>query len=156
MSALQEDALQPIRPADAADIKDIFALNRLSFREAWSETALQEALERGYDLRVWRTTDGRLAAYYLAQNVVDEVHILQLAVAPAWRRLGVGSELTRQVLADMRHRGMRKAFLEVRQSNRPAQQMYTQLGFKCIGRRQGYYSVRGMHAEDALVMARTL
>lgn len=156
MAARPQQGLQPPKPATAADLADIYALNRACFREAWSRQALQDALAAGLDMRVWRTDAGELAAYWLAQIVAGEVHILQLAVAPAWRRCGIGSTLTRLILAEMQCQGVRQAFLEVREGNLAARRMYRRLGFDEIGRRRGYYVDADGHIEDALVMAKSL
>ncbi len=66
---------------------------------------------------------------------VDELEILNLAVAPAWRRRGVARALLRRVLEDRRGR----VFLEVRESNSAARSLYATAGFREIGVRQNYY-----------------
>jgi len=145
--------LANIRPASTNDIYDIYMLNCKSFAEAWSVMALGMWQERGDDLDVWYTTDGQLAAYYLGQDVLDEVHMMQLAVAPDFRRLGLGNDLMRYEIMRKRAAGMAEMLLEVRASNRAAQRLYASLGFKPIGRRNAYYaSVDGGAAEDALLL----
>jgi len=148
------DDMENIRPAIHADIQAVFELNLASFAEAWSHQALMDALDHGYEINVWHTTHGKLAAYYLGQDVLDEVHIMQLAVAPAFRRQGLGIQLTRYILDKKRREGMRHVWLEVRASNVAAQRLYTGLGFCISGTRKDYYTPRsaGFSREDALVM----
>jgi ribosomal-protein-alanine N-acetyltransferase len=147
-----------LRKGGPADLEEIYALNVVSFSEAWSRQSLANALDTGFDFRVRRIRGGQLAAYYLGQDVLDEVHVLQLAVAPPFRRQGLASEIMREMMAEKRLLGIRRAILEVRDSNRIAQQMYKALGFSVIGRRKDYYrSPNGTRkCEDALIMLRRL
>jgi ribosomal-protein-alanine N-acetyltransferase len=149
--------LSGIRPASTADIYAIYKLNCESFIESWSVMALGLWQERGDDLDVWYDKDGTLAAYYLGQDVLDEVHIMQLAVAPQFQRQGLGSGMMRYEIERKRACGMKKMLLEVRASNRAAQQLYIALGFKVVGRRNDYYAPLENHPpEDALLMSFTL
>ncbi len=146
--------LADIQPAGRSDLQAVFELNLASFAEAWSQQAITSAFEQGYNLDVWRTNGGKLAAYYLGRDVLDEVHILQLAVAPAFRRKGLASLLMRYVLEKKYREGLRHAWLEVRASNRAAQQLYAGLGFIIASRRKNYYAPQPPEflREDALVM----
>jgi len=148
------DDMENIRPALHEDIQAVFELNLASFAEAWSHQALTGALDHDYNLDVWRTTHGKLAAYYLGQDVLDEVHIMQLAVAPAFRRRGLGVRLTRHILDQKRYEGLRHVWLEVRASNAVAQHLYIGLGFRISGARRNYYTSNaiGFSREDALLM----
>jgi ribosomal-protein-alanine N-acetyltransferase len=82
-------------------------------------------------------------------RVVDELHINNLAVAPEHRRSGVGKGLLSRVLADGARLGARRATLEVRHSNIPAQRLYEGFGFVVSGVRRAYYS---NPVEDALIL----
>jgi len=149
--------LADIRSATTADIYAIYKLNCASFVESWSVMALGMWQERDDDLDVCYDKDGNLAAYYLGQDVLDEVHIMQLAVAPKFQRQGLGSWMMRYEIERKRNAGMKKMLLEVRASNHAAQQLYTSLGFKSDGCRESYYaSVDGLPPEDALLMSFTL
>src|SRR5580765_2815707 len=102
--------------------------------------------------------------FYLARNenrdivgfcsfwrILDELHINNLAVAPAHRRSHAATELLTRVLEDGAKLGARRATLEVRRSNAPAQQLYERFGFSVAGVRRDYYS---NPVEDALVLWR--
>ncbi|MDQ6986606.1 MAG: hypothetical protein Q9M25_02235 [Mariprofundaceae bacterium] len=82
-SSMHRPRLQAIRPATTADIYAVYKLNCQSFSEAWSVMALGMWQERGDDLDVCYDENNCLAAYYLAQDVLDEVHIMQIAVTVA-------------------------------------------------------------------------
>lgn len=158
MSALQTpddlpSSLTDIRPATTSDIYDVYMLNCASFIEAWSVMALGLWQERGDTLDVWYDKDSRLAAYYLGQDVLDEVHIMQIAVAQELRRAGLGRRLMQHEIRRKREAGMASMHLEVRESNRAAQGLYASLGFEAVGRRKGYYAPFEQHpAEDAVLM----
>ncbi len=146
--------LAAIRPAIVDDIYAVYMLNCQSFLEAWSVMALALWQQRGDDLDVWYTRDGELAAYYLGQNVLDEVHIMQIAVESRFRRCGLGQRLMQYEIERKREAGMKQMLLEVRCSNAMAQQLYHSLGFRVVGRRKDYYApVHGQPAEDALLMS---
>lgn len=87
------------------------------------------------------------------RQVGAEMEILNLAVAPEFRRGGVGSALLEAALAAVRAADGRTVYLEVRQSNRAAQIFYTGHGFVHTGRRASYYQTP---VEDALVLSRVL
>jgi len=148
------EGLADIRQATTADIYDVYQLNCACFIESWSVMALGLWQERGDTLDVWYDTDGKLAAYYLGQDVLDEVHIMQIAVAPEFRREGLGRRLMQYEIERKRDAGMGSMHLEVRASNRAAQKLYASLGFQQVGRRIDYYTpVEGLPAEDALLMS---
>ncbi len=81
--------------------------------------------------------------------VVVQGEILNLGGMLAARRRGIGTALVRRMLDDFARRGVVSAFLEVRESNLPAQQLYESFGFAAVGRRARYYQ-RPM--EDAVVL----
>jgi ribosomal-protein-alanine N-acetyltransferase len=84
-------------------------------------------------------------------RVLDELHINNLAIAPARRGGGAGTALLREVLREGARLGARRATLEVRRSNEAARRLYERLGFSVAGVRRAYYS---SPVEDALVLWR--
>ena len=90
-----------------------------------------------------------LVGYVLARVIVDEAEILSLATLPNRRRRGVATRLLEAALADFRVRGVHAVWLEVRESNAPAQALYRAHGFVVAGRRRDYYR---QPVEDALVL----
>jgi ribosomal-protein-alanine N-acetyltransferase len=80
--------------------------------------------------------NGRVAGFLVSRETVPgEREILNIAVNPEFRRLGVATELIRRELSG--HPG--EHFLEVRESNGPARNLYQHLGFREVGVRPGYY-----------------
>jgi ribosomal-protein-alanine N-acetyltransferase len=102
-----------------------------------------------------------LSAYFLAETagavcgcagmwvVLDECHIMTIAVAPEHRRSGIGAMLLMKLMDEARLRGASRWFLEVRASNAPAIGMYEKFGFKTIDVRKAYYE---NNKEDAVIM----
>lgn len=90
-----------------------------------------------------------LCGFIIARCGPDEWEIENVVVAAEHRRLGIGSELVRQVLRAAQDAGAAAVLLEVRESNAAARQLYKRLGFAEAGRRPGYYRVP---AEDALLL----
>jgi ribosomal-protein-alanine N-acetyltransferase len=76
-------------------------------------------------------------------------HVTTIAVDPAFQRFGIGTRLLLALTREARERGATALTLEVRLSNRGAQDLYRRFGFKPVGVRKGYYADTG---EDALVM----
>ncbi|MDX8392767.1 MAG: ribosomal protein S18-alanine N-acetyltransferase, partial [Mariprofundaceae bacterium] len=139
-STMYQPRLQAIRPADTGDIYAVYQLNCAAFSEAWSVMALGMWQQRGDDLDVCYDENNRLAAYYLGQDVLDEVHIMQIAVAPEFRRTGLGKRLMQYEIEHKCAKGMATMHLEVRASNLAAQALYQSLGFTTVGTRPNYYS----------------
>ena len=90
-----------------------------------------------------------VAGYAMAHHAADEAEILNLGVATAHRRRGVGRALVARLLALLADRGVEAVYLEVRESNNAARRLYQQLGFRDVGRRPGYYR---RPLEDAVVL----
>ena len=92
---------------------------------------------------------GPIVGYVVALEAADEGEILNLAVAPAGRRNGLGRALVQHILEALTARGVRHVYLEVRESNAPARALYVAHGFKEVGRRKEYYR---RPVEDAIVL----
>lgn len=98
-----------------------------------------------------------IAAFAAAQQVLDEVTLLNIAVVPTLRRRQCARMLLRELIARARRRGGRRLLLELRDSNSAARTLYEQLGFRLDGRRPNYYPARDAQpAEDAVLMSLAL
>lgn len=94
---------------------------------------------------------GAIKAVAAFSVVFDEANLLNIAVHKSAQRKGLARQLLSECLAQYAEQGIKHCFLEVRRSNRPAINLYEQLGFHCIGERKDYYPVKGGR-EDALVL----
>ncbi len=117
------------------------------------ERSLREELTRPWaHLRAARDADGVLIGYLLFWHVVDELHLLNVAVDARARRRGIGRALMDDLLAYARAHGIARILLEVRKTNSPAIAMYLALGFTEFNVRERYYA----DGEDASEMSLTL
>jgi ribosomal-protein-alanine N-acetyltransferase len=94
---------------------------------------------------------GGICAYCAFRLVLDEMHVMNLAVAPGERRRGLARRLLGFALRRAARAGARRALLELRAGNQPGLALYESLGFRRLSVRRGYYS---QPVEDALVLVR--
>ena len=100
----------------------------------------------------YRCPQGRLVAFALCRQALDEVELLLCAVAPEARGRGFGRQMMQRVQESARARGARRLFLEVRSSNAAALALYGATGFAATGRRPGYYRTLSGNSIDALTL----
>ncbi|MBS2018392.1 MAG: ribosomal protein S18-alanine N-acetyltransferase [Deltaproteobacteria bacterium] len=114
------------------------------------ERSLREELVRAWArLRVARSESGAVLGYSLYWHVVDEIHLLNVAVAIPARRRGIGRALVAELIAHGKSHGATRVLLEVRASNEAAIAMYEALGFERFNVRARYYA----DGEDAVEMS---
>jgi ribosomal-protein-alanine N-acetyltransferase len=114
------------------------------------ERSLREELVRAWArLRAARDESGALLGYALFWHVVDELHLLNVAVAIPWRRQGIGRALVNDLIAYGRAHAVVRILLEVRAGNLAAITLYEQLGFTRFNVRERYYA----DDEDAIEMS---
>lgn len=156
MSAqLQPPAPQALRlvPMTIAMVDAVALIEQQAYAFPWSRGNFIDSLAAGYRMQVLQAADGELIGYTVAMIGVDEVHLLNITVAPRWQRQGHGQALLDAVVAQVREVGLPTLLLEVRTSNDGARLMYERAGFLHIGLRKGYYPAPQGQREDAFVMA---
>ena len=122
-----------------------------SYPFPWTYGVFVDSLAAGY--RTWVAREkGFLVGYALMMVVLDEVHLLNITVAPERQGQGLGRIMLNYLFADARAQGTRYMFLEVRPSNINALEMYRRFGFVVIGERRSYYPA-AYGREDAVVMS---
>jgi ribosomal-protein-alanine N-acetyltransferase len=137
-----------IRPLREADIPAVLAIEEASFSSPWSHAAFVHELHNPHGSLIVAEQDGRVLGYLCCWYVVDEIHILDIAVHPEQRRRGIGEQLLDHALAQGRARKAKTANLEVRRSNVAAIAFYEKFGFRSVAVRRHYYS----DGEDAFLM----
>lgn len=136
------------------DLDAVITIETQSFDQPWRSPSISAELANLQSRAFILIRDKHdVGAYIFLRIVLDEAHILKLAVTPEQRGQGLAASLTDQALGEACREGCDRAILEVRASNLAAIRLYTQLGFKMIGERKRYYGPTG---EDALVMAKIL
>lgn len=139
-------------PMQKSDLDEVLALEQSVYPHPWSMTNFVDSLNSNYEAWVLRDRDGNLLGYFLLMAVVDESHLLNVAVSAEKQGQGLGRFLLNQAVACSRGLGMASVLLEVRPSNTRALAIYERYGFKQIGRRKGYYPATNGQREDAIVM----
>lgn len=142
------DALLP------SDLEAVTVIEAAAQITPWSQRLFADCLSSGYWCQVVRHQQ-RVVAFQVLSFVLDESHLLNIAVAPALQRRGIARALLQHTLIDVRQRGIRQLFLEVRASNARAQALYLSLGFSHYSDRKNYYRTASGH-EDAWLMLRDL
>ena len=144
-----------LRPAVESDLTGISMIERASFADPWTEESFRRLI--GVKPAIFLVAEcdpaATVAGYVAAFSVGEDGEILNVAVASEFRGRGLAGQMLDAVLIELAARGVRTAFLEVRESNEAARALYGSRGFSEIGRRRAYYR---RPVEDALVMRRVL
>jgi [ribosomal protein S18]-alanine N-acetyltransferase len=140
-----------IRSLALADLNAIEQIERRSYPTPWSRSMFAGELAKPSSLCLGAFEDDELAGYLVISRYVDAWHVMNIAVAPQFRRRGIATALL-QKLFEQTEDGSRRGYtLEVRVSNEGAIKLYERLGFTARGTRRGYYTD---NREDALIMWR--
>jgi len=135
------------------DVPSVLAIERVSFPSPWQESTFRGEIQHrpiSYPLVVVHSTMHKIIGYIIYWQIGEEVQVNNIAVHPDFRRLGIGEQVLRQVVEEIRFRGGKLVTLEVRPSNAGALRLYKKLGFRMISVRKGYYA---FPPEDAFVLA---
>ncbi|WP_233881400.1 ribosomal protein S18-alanine N-acetyltransferase [Paraburkholderia flagellata] len=141
-----------LSPMTESDLDEVAIVERSAYEFPWSRGNFEDSLRNGYYGLCMRHVTGTLIGYCVLMPVVDEMHLLNLCVAPQAQGAGAGLTMLREAVRIARSQGLEGLLLEVRPSNHRAIRLYEQFGFVTIGRRKNYYPARHHSREDALVM----
>ena len=130
-----------IRKSSIKDLDNIAEIENSSFSKPWSIEQLRATISKIFIAEEKKEIKGFIAIDF----ILDEVHILHMAVHPDYRRQGIGKLMIRKAFEFPAN----KFFLEVRESNYCAQKLYEGFGFKVISKRKNYYQDNN---ETAFVM----
>ena len=143
---------QPIgySPLRESDLPRILEIERVCFSQPWSEDSFREVVSgRTFPSLAARSASGELMGYIVFSEAADELHVLNVAVHPDFRRNHIASSMLTHLHKYALDRGREFSFLEVRESNHPAQDLYAKFGYKLLTKRKQYYVD---DRENALVM----
>ncbi|MBY4898022.1 ribosomal protein S18-alanine N-acetyltransferase [Cupriavidus sp. AU9028] len=138
----------------ARDLDEVVQIEQRAYTHPWSRGNFENSLKAGHIGLTLRDAAGLLNSYAILMPVVDEMHLLNLTVAPQLQRKGLGRLMLGLALAVSREHRLPDMLLEVRPSNTAALALYHAAGFVEIGRRRGYYPADDGGREDALVLRR--
>jgi ribosomal-protein-alanine N-acetyltransferase len=134
------------------NIPGILEIETNSFPEPWSKDGFRDLLANPSFNQMGLFRGDQLVGYIFFYCVMDELHIMNIAVHPNERKKGFGEQLLEYVHDFGRKHEIKFAYLEVRETNDPAQKLYEKMGYRKQGRRIGYYA----NQEDALLMLKEL
>jgi ribosomal-protein-alanine N-acetyltransferase len=142
-----------IRRLELRDLGQIEEIEQRSYPTPWSRSmfAGEIAKPSSVCLGAFDSENGALAGYLIVSRYVDAWHVMNIAVAPDYRRHGIARRLLNELFEVTVDDGQRGYTLEVRVSNADAIRLYEQMGFRGRGVRRGYYTD---NREDALIMWR--
>ena len=141
-----------LRAMTQDDVDTVLAIEQTVQRFPWTRGNFADALNSGYLCCVDETESGGIRGYAILMPAADEAELLNIGVAAAQQRKGLGRAMLAEMLNVAHDRNMKRVFLEVRSSNVAAIALYRSAGFSEIGVRRGYYQ-NANGSEDALVMA---
>ncbi len=151
-----------LEPLTLTRLDDLMLIERASYDCPWGRHNFTDSLDSGYAVQLLvadavNAAVGKLPpcmlGYFVAMRGVDEVHLLNLTVAPAFQRQGWALVLLDALCLWSRGVGAHWLWLEVRVSNLRAQAIYRRYGFNRVGQRENYYPALQGQREDALVMS---
>ena len=134
-------------------VSQVAQLEKLCFADPWSEKSIASELTNPLSDWLVAVEVDTVAGYIGSQSVMGESDMMNVAVAPEYRRRGVGEALVSALAEVLKEQGNESLALEVRASNIPAIALYEKLGFAQVGRRPGYYR---NPREDALILKKML
>lgn len=135
------------------DIEEAYEIEKLSYNTPWPRSMfvmdyLFNNNSRYYSAKYVRRVVGFIAVW----DEKDVLHIVNIAVHPNYRRMGIGKKLIKFAIQLAKREGKREVYLEVRVSNVAAQMLYKKTGFEVFKKRPYYYD----DGEDGLVMKKVI
>ena len=178
MSAVLQPREARLEPITVERIPAVCAIERSAYTHPWTPANFSDSLVAGYHCQclvapasaadevvparrprgLWgrpvaQANSETLIGYFVAMKGVDEVHLLNITVAPAFQGQGWAPLMLEALSGWSRGQNAQWLWLEVRASNLRAMSIYERQGFRRVGVRKGYYPAEGNAREDAVVMS---
>ena len=161
MSAqLDEDrnaAQARFEPLLADRLDEVMRVEQRAYAQPWSRANFLDALHSGYQAQMLVAREGggfcTVLGYFVAMKGVDEVHLLNITVAPEYQGQGWSRLLLDALAIWARGQAAEWLWLEVRVGNARALKVYEAHGYRRVGTRKAYYPAGNGLREDAIVMS---
>ncbi len=141
-----------LAPMSQDDLDAVIAIEQTAYSHPWTRGNFRDSLNPLFMAQcLW--LDGELLGYFLAMHGVEEMHLLNITVAPDRQGQGWGHMMLDALSLMSRHAGAQWLWLEVRQSNLRALKVYERYGFKQVSIRKDYYPAGRLQREHAVVMS---
>lgn len=141
-----------LEPLNEALLDDVLRVEQSAYSHPWTRGNFVDSLKAAYQVMTLMGED-KLLGYFVAMEGVEEVHLLNITVAPSFQGQGWAVLMLDALAVWSRGRGAHWLWLEVRASNARALQVYDRYGFRRVGDRKNYYPAGHGHREDAVVMS---
>jgi [ribosomal protein S18]-alanine N-acetyltransferase len=151
MSAVFRSMEAGFEPMTDARLDQVVAIERRAYDHPWTRGNFADSLRSGYHAQLLCAGDTVLG-YFVAMQGVDEVHLLNITVDPAHQGEGWGRIMLDALALWARAQKAQWLWLEVRISNKRAQEVYLRHGYRRVGERRNYYPAEHGR-EDAIVMS---
>lgn len=155
MSALPQSPLTAearFEPLTLPRLDALLQVEQSAYTHPWTHGNFIDAMAAGYETQLLMA-DEQLIGYFVAMKGVDEVHLLNITVAPAFQRQGWAHLMLDALALWARSQKAEWLWLEVRISNQRARQIYETYGYRFVGERKRYYPALDGEREDAIVMS---
>jgi [ribosomal protein S18]-alanine N-acetyltransferase len=152
MSAVLKSVEARFEPLVAERLDELLAIEQCAYPHPWTRGNFMDSIQSGYQAQLLLAGD-ELLGYFVAMKGVDEVHLLNITVAPVYQRQGWARVMLDALATWARGQGAQWLWLEVRQSNARAIEVYEGHGFRRVGVRKNYYPAANRQREDAVVMS---
>lgn len=155
MSLAAERQAAVLQAMHADDLAAVMAIEQSAYSHPWSTGNFRDALASGY----WAQclcVQGELLGYVVAMAGVQETHLLNITVTPRRQGQGWAHMMLDALCLWSRRQGAEWLWLEVRESNQRALQVYERYGFRRVGLRKDYYPADRQQREHAVVMSLNL
>ena len=152
MSAVLDSYEARLEPMTPEWLDAICAVEQRAYTHPWTRGNFTDSLAVGYHCQML-VAGHELLGYFVAMKGVDEVHLLNITVAPEHQRQGWAPLMLAALNGWARAQGALWLWLEVRASNERAIDVYARNGFRRVGVRKGYYPAFDNKREDAIVMS---
>ncbi len=156
MSAMLSDPVPSashLAPMTPRDVDAVLRVEQAAYAFPWSRVNFVDSLAASHVCQTLRDARGSVLGYFVVLPGFEEMHLLNLTVAPGEQGRGLGRFLLGAIVQLCQSCAARKLWLEVRQSNLRAQQIYERFGFQPRAVRKGYYPAALGRREDAIVMS---
>lgn len=151
-SDVRFERLQATTAHDLARLDALMAVEKASYSHPWTRGNFLDSVHSGYLAQLLMHGE-RLLGYFVAMKGYDEVHLLNITVAPAHRAQGWTPLMLDALALWSRGQQAHTLWLEVRRSNQRAREVYERYGFAVVGERKRYYPLSWTQREDAIVMS---
>jgi ribosomal-protein-alanine N-acetyltransferase len=131
------------------DLDEVIGLEKKAFSSPWTRGMYLREIEKEEGYYITCRCDGQLVGYGGVLVIMDEAHVMTLAVREDFRRRGVAMRMLLELIRGAEAKGARFLTLEVRKSNQAAIKLYDKVGFQIMGERKHYYID---NLENALIM----